>query len=211
MRDMEAVWKALAQPIRREIMVLVRKKELTAGEIAAHFSVSRPAISQHLGVLRDSGLLLERRQGTKRLYSAELGKLEPVRSWLLNVSGSEQPAATASPAELPSTSADASLSAHIDARPASVWRLLVEPSARARWKGEPSPELLEQDAGRRLRLAWRWRATESPAQVELLLEPSGSGTRVTVEHDGPDPQLWEAYLDRLQCVGRGWDPGPEPV
>jgi hypothetical protein len=60
-------------------------------------------------------------------------------------------------------------------------------------------------------MAWRWREADEAAEVELTLEPSGSGTRVVVDHRGPNAQLWETYLDRLQCVGRGWDPGPEPV
>ena len=59
---------ALAEPNRREILRLVRAEELPAGRIAAHFNVSRPAISQHLRVLRDAGLIAERREGTRRLY-----------------------------------------------------------------------------------------------------------------------------------------------
>jgi DNA-binding transcriptional ArsR family regulator len=60
---------AIADPRRREILRLVRHIELPAGAIAAHFGdVSRPAISQHLRVLRQAGLLDERRDGTRRLY-----------------------------------------------------------------------------------------------------------------------------------------------
>ena len=65
---MEAAARALAEPRRRAILRLVRDDELTAGTIASHFDVSRPAISQHLGVLKDAGLLDERRDGTRRLY-----------------------------------------------------------------------------------------------------------------------------------------------
>jgi DNA-binding transcriptional ArsR family regulator len=62
---------AIADPRRREILRLVRDAELPAGAIAAHFGdVSRPAISQHLRVLRQAGLLDERRDGTRRLYRA---------------------------------------------------------------------------------------------------------------------------------------------
>ena len=64
---MEAA-RALAEPRRRDILHLVRDDELSAGAIASHFDVSRPAISQHLRVLKDAGLLDERRDGTRRLY-----------------------------------------------------------------------------------------------------------------------------------------------
>ncbi len=65
---MDAVLAALAEPNRREILRLVHSEELPAGQIASHFDVSRPAISQHLKVLRDAGLVEERRDGTRRLY-----------------------------------------------------------------------------------------------------------------------------------------------
>ena len=67
---MDLAARAVAEPRRREILALVRDEELSAGEIASNFSVSRPAISQHLAVLREAGLLSERRQGTSRLYRA---------------------------------------------------------------------------------------------------------------------------------------------
>ena len=62
--------RAIAEPRRRAILTLVRDEELSAGAIAAHFDVSRPAVSQHLTVLRGAGLLNERREGTSRLYRA---------------------------------------------------------------------------------------------------------------------------------------------
>ncbi len=61
---------AIAEARRREILRLVWSQELSAGQIAAHFPVTRPAISQHLTVLRGAGLIAERREGTKRLYRA---------------------------------------------------------------------------------------------------------------------------------------------
>ena len=66
---MQTVLDAVTEPRRREILRLIRQAELPAGEIAAHFGdVSRPAISQHLRVLREAGLVAERRDGTRRLY-----------------------------------------------------------------------------------------------------------------------------------------------
>jgi DNA-binding transcriptional ArsR family regulator len=66
--EMDLAARAVAEPRRREILALVRDEELSAGEIASNFTVSRPAISQHLAVLREAGLLSERRDGTRRLY-----------------------------------------------------------------------------------------------------------------------------------------------
>jgi DNA-binding transcriptional ArsR family regulator len=68
---METVLRAIAGPHRLEIVRLVRSEELTAGQIAARFEVSRPAISQHLRLLRDAGLITERRQGTRRFYRGQ--------------------------------------------------------------------------------------------------------------------------------------------
>jgi DNA-binding transcriptional ArsR family regulator len=66
----EAALKAIAEPRRREILRLVWDAERSAGDIASHFEVSRPAISQHLTVLRSVGLVTERKDGTRRLYRA---------------------------------------------------------------------------------------------------------------------------------------------
>src|SRR4051794_19572895 len=79
---MEAALKALAGPRRRQILTLVRDGELSAGEIAAHFEVTRPAISQHLTVLKEAGLVDERRNGTRRLYQARPTGLVELREFL---------------------------------------------------------------------------------------------------------------------------------
>jgi DNA-binding transcriptional ArsR family regulator len=79
---MEAALKAMAAPHRRQILRLVRRGELSAGEIAAHFDVTRPAVSQHLNVLKEAGLLSERRNGTRRLYRARPQGLAELRTFL---------------------------------------------------------------------------------------------------------------------------------
>lgn len=79
---MDLVARAIAAPRRREILSLVRDDELSAGEIAARFDVSRPAISQHLTALREAGLLSERREGTRRLYRAQPEALAGLRDFL---------------------------------------------------------------------------------------------------------------------------------
>jgi DNA-binding transcriptional ArsR family regulator len=73
---------ALASPRRREILRLVWEGERSAGQIAATFDVSWPAISQNLRVLREAGLVTERRAGTSRLYRADRTALEPLEVYL---------------------------------------------------------------------------------------------------------------------------------
>ena len=78
---MQAHLKAISNPRRREILRLVWDRELSAGQIAARFDVSWPAVSQNLNVLRRAGLLSERREGARRLYRTDreaLGPLEVV-------------------------------------------------------------------------------------------------------------------------------------
>jgi DNA-binding transcriptional ArsR family regulator len=78
----EAALKALAGPRRRQILTLVRDGELSAGEIAEHFDVTRPAVSQHLTVLKEAGLVDERRNGTRRLYRARPEGLADLKEFL---------------------------------------------------------------------------------------------------------------------------------
>ena len=78
----DSALRAIAEPRRREILRLVHSQERTSGEIAAHFEVTRPAISQHLGVLAAAGLVTVRREGTKRLYRARQERLAELRNFL---------------------------------------------------------------------------------------------------------------------------------
>jgi DNA-binding transcriptional ArsR family regulator len=78
----EAALKAIAESRRRAILSIVREGELSAGEIASHFDVTRPAVSQHLTVLKEAGLVSERRNGTRRLYRARPEGLVELREFL---------------------------------------------------------------------------------------------------------------------------------
>jgi DNA-binding transcriptional ArsR family regulator len=79
----ETALKTLAEPKRSEIVRLVWSRELAAAEIATHFpDVTRSAISQHLGVLRTAGLVTERRDGARRLYSANRAEMKKLRDFL---------------------------------------------------------------------------------------------------------------------------------
>jgi DNA-binding transcriptional ArsR family regulator len=75
-----AAFRALGNPRRRHILRLVWDAELSAGQIAAHFDISWPAVSQNLRVLRDAGLLVERKSGNWRLYRADQAALGPLAS-----------------------------------------------------------------------------------------------------------------------------------
>lgn len=79
---MEAALKAIAGPRRRQILTLVRDGELSAGEIAAQFDVTRPAVSQDLTLLKEAGLVTERRNGAKRLYRVRPEGLAPLKAFL---------------------------------------------------------------------------------------------------------------------------------
>lgn len=82
---MDAALKAIAEPRRREMLRLVWNAERSSGEIATHFDVSGPAVSQHLKVLREAGLVTERRDGTRHLFSANHKTLRELRdhlSWM---------------------------------------------------------------------------------------------------------------------------------
>jgi DNA-binding transcriptional ArsR family regulator len=73
---------AVADPVRREIMALLRGRTLSAGEIAARFDISRPAVSRHLRVLRACGLVVAETSGRRRLYRLDVAPLAPLIAWL---------------------------------------------------------------------------------------------------------------------------------
>ena len=79
---MQDVFRALAEPRRLDILNLIADNELASGEIAAHFNVSRPAISQHLQVLKAAGLVNERRAGTRHLYRARPEAIAELKEYL---------------------------------------------------------------------------------------------------------------------------------
>lgn len=76
------VFAALASPARREVLRLLLDGPRTAGDVAAHFDMRRPSVSEHLRVLREAGLVTERRAGRERRYQLEPQPLMEVRDWL---------------------------------------------------------------------------------------------------------------------------------
>jgi DNA-binding transcriptional ArsR family regulator len=73
---------AIADPIRRDIMTMLKSRMMSAGEIASRFAISRPAISRHLRVLRECGLLTQETRGRQRLYRLDTAPLAPLETWL---------------------------------------------------------------------------------------------------------------------------------
>jgi DNA-binding transcriptional ArsR family regulator len=78
----ESVLVALADPTRRQVFEALRDGEKSVSAIADRLPVSRPAVSQHLKVLRDAGLVADRAEGTRRVYYIDPHGLGPLRAWL---------------------------------------------------------------------------------------------------------------------------------
>ena len=80
--ELSEVAEAIADPVRREILLMLRHTPLTAGEIAAGFPISRPAVSRHLRVLREAGLARDEQIGRHRRYSLTQDRLGRLTAWL---------------------------------------------------------------------------------------------------------------------------------
>jgi DNA-binding transcriptional ArsR family regulator len=79
------VFEAIAQPKRREILRLLAHGEMSAGEVASRFAVTQPAISQHLKALKQAGLIEDRRDGARRMYSVRAEGLRDLHEFLADV------------------------------------------------------------------------------------------------------------------------------
>ncbi len=84
---MNEVFKALADPTRRKILDLLKEHDLTAGEIADQFEMSKPSISSHLKILKSAGLVLDEKKGQFIIYSLNSTVLQDVIKWLLDKKG----------------------------------------------------------------------------------------------------------------------------
>jgi len=76
------VFRALADPTRRAVLERLMAAEMNVSELTANFAVSQPAISQHLAVLRQAGLVTERREGRRAFYRADTAGLQPLVDWV---------------------------------------------------------------------------------------------------------------------------------
>ena len=82
---MNSVYRALSDPTRRAILRLLRRRDLSAGELADHFDLSKPALSKHFNVLKDADLIQGRRQGTTIIYTLNASVLEDAVCGLMDL------------------------------------------------------------------------------------------------------------------------------
>ena len=82
--------KALADPSRRTILNLLKKRRLSAGEIAEHFDMSLPAVSKHLTVLKEADLIRDQREGKYIFYELNASVLDETLLWLIELRGEQQ-------------------------------------------------------------------------------------------------------------------------
>lgn len=80
---MNSIFKALNDETRRQILELLREKDLSAGEIAEHFQISKPSISHHLEILKNADLISQQKKGQFIIYSLNTTVFEEVLSWIL--------------------------------------------------------------------------------------------------------------------------------
>jgi ArsR family transcriptional regulator len=83
--DVNALFKALNDPTRREILELLKEKDLTAGEIADQFNISKPSISHHLDLLRQAGLVVSVKEGQFILYSLNTTVMDEMIKWIISL------------------------------------------------------------------------------------------------------------------------------
>lgn len=76
---------AVGDAVRRDILMLLRDRVMTAGDVAGRFDISRPAVSRHLRVLRECGLVVDEVRGRERLYRLDIAPLAPLLAWLMEL------------------------------------------------------------------------------------------------------------------------------
>ncbi|WP_371153776.1 metalloregulator ArsR/SmtB family transcription factor [Jannaschia sp. 2305UL9-9] len=212
---------ALADPTRRTILDRMRQGPLPVGKIAEPLPVSRPAVSQHLRVLVDAGLVSMTKDGRRNLYGLVNGGAGPLVDWLGDLSAKVEP------------TAETGLSRSVTVRlnPAETWQLFCEDlalwwpvavvSLSARSEGA-LPQAVTTGAedgavwtevlfdgttgtwarvtevvpGQHLTLDWRLGA-EDGSVVTVRFQPEGAGTRLTLTHDADTPEMadmWDLVL-----------------
>lgn len=86
----QSTMRALSDPTRREILNLLKKDSMSAGDISGHFDMSVPAVSKHLSILKDAGLIRDRREGKYIYYELNASVLEEVLIWIEGLRGGQE-------------------------------------------------------------------------------------------------------------------------
>ncbi|MEM7710225.1 MAG: metalloregulator ArsR/SmtB family transcription factor [Pseudomonadota bacterium] len=215
----EVILTALADPTRRAVLDRLREGPQPVGRIADGLPVTRPAVSQHLKVCLDAGLVTMDRQGTRNLYALAPGGASALVDWL----GALQAVEAGDSEE---TGRDTRLTPHeawtLFWDDLAVWWPVARVSFSAGRDGAlPQAITLEQREGGVLSetladgTTGRWariRSIDPPRRVvldwalgdaeaiEVLFRPGVSGTRVILRHFGEQPEVWDAVLDRYAAA-----------
>ena len=88
--SIQSTMRALSDPTRREILTLLKKDSMSAGDISGHFEMSMPAVSKHLSILKDAGLIRDRREGKYIYYELNASVLEEVLLWIEGLRGGQE-------------------------------------------------------------------------------------------------------------------------
>lgn len=225
---MDAVLRALADPTRRCILDLIASSEMAAGELARHFDVSHPAVSQHLAVLREAGLVEVRKDGTSRFYRARPAAMTPAKLFMeafWDERLRQLAAATGEPPLIPeqiTIEKEVLLAAPIS----DVWKLLTAPDMTNKWIGVSASihavvggpfrveivpgnfavgEVLEVDKPHVLSHTWSWEGDRGSSlgtastTVTWTLIPTATGTLLHLAHRSlPD-------MNSATTHGNGWN------
>jgi uncharacterized protein (TIGR03086 family) len=230
---------AVAEPNRRRLLELLRGGEQTVTELAAQFRVTRPAISQHLGILAEAGLVEVRRQGRYRYYRLNSTGMSTLQA-ALNVFWTSELEQLAEPNPKGSTMPiEKSVLVPLDAD--QTFALLTQPERLRRWQGitarvdlraggeyrwtiipgnNAGGTFTEVEPGRRVVFTWAWEGPDGlppdSSTVTITLEPTEGGTTVRLVHEGLSDeegaghlQGWIHYLDRLVTAAQLGDAGPD--
>jgi DNA-binding transcriptional ArsR family regulator/uncharacterized protein YndB with AHSA1/START domain len=140
-RDIQKVLAALTSPVRREILGLIWERELSAGEIAAAFPVTKPTISQHLAVLREAGLAESTAVGTSRRYRARPDALHGLRAALGSaakwINADDDPKTPERASSDVRTKPVVVASTDVDTSQAVTFAAFTDPAVYSRWLGVP--------------------------------------------------------------------------
>lgn len=83
-------FKALADPTRRQILMLLKERDLSAGEIAEHFTISKPSLTHHLNLLKGADMILQKRSGQYLIYSLNTTVLQDLIGWMVGIWDQEE-------------------------------------------------------------------------------------------------------------------------